>query len=88
MFVGAKVAIFIDGAFWHGKKLSPQRLAQMSAYWRRKIDRNVARDTQNEADLSAMGYEVVRFLEDEVLRDTARVADEVLRLVQIRLGGN
>jgi len=33
LFINAKVAVFVDGAFWHGRKLSEDRLSKMSLYW-------------------------------------------------------
>jgi DNA mismatch endonuclease (patch repair protein) len=86
VFFRAKVAIFIDGAFWHGKKLSQDRLKLMSEYWRKKIQRNVARDIQVENNLKTMGYEVMRFLDTEVLRESVYIADIIERIVRKRLG--
>ena len=42
--VGRKLAIFVDGEFWHGKKLSEERLSpRCRSYWQKKIRRNVER---------------------------------------------
>lgn len=82
VFSRAKVAVFVDGAFWHGKKFSAERLDQMSDYWRHKIRRNMERDTQNNEELKKMGYLVLRFLDTEVLRSTSELVvqiDEVVR---------
>jgi len=82
VFPGAKVAIFVDGAFWHGKKFSLDRLDQMSGYWRQKIRRNMERDSQNNERLKTMGYLVLRFLERDVLKNTSSVATQIEEAVR------
>jgi DNA mismatch endonuclease (patch repair protein) len=85
VFLRAKVAIFVDGAFWHGRKLSEERLDRMSDYWRHKIRRNVERDTQNNEELEKMGYLVVRCLDKEVMRQTSEVVTRISDTVSDRL---
>lgn len=46
VFVGRKLAVFVDGEFSHGRKLTPSRLKEMKPYWREKIARNVGRDVR------------------------------------------
>ena len=65
VFRPAKVAVFIDGCYWHGcpqhyvpPKTNPQ-------YWSGKIARNVARDRDTDERLSAVGWVVLRFWEHE-----------------------
>ena len=67
-FVGRKLAVFVDGEFWHGKKLSAERMKQMSSYWQRKIERNVARDRRVNNELTSIGWTVVR-VTDRAVRD-------------------
>ena len=55
-----RLAVFVDGEFWHGKKLSAERLAEMSEYWQRKIARNAARDRAANESLRGSGWRVVR----------------------------
>lgn len=82
VFTKAKVAVFVDGDFWHGKKLSAVRLEQMSEYWRNKISRNVARDANSNALLTQMGYSVLRFLESEVKGDIDGIIDRITQAVK------
>ena len=70
--VGRRIAIFVDGEFWHGKKLSPARLAEMSEYWQRKIRRNVVRDAKVNAELLAGGWTVIRITDRAIGRDLQR----------------
>ena len=60
VFRGDKLAVFVDGEFWHGKKLSAERLSQMKPYWRQKIDRNVERDQAVNDALTHSGWRVIR----------------------------
>ncbi len=55
-----KIAIFIDGDFWHGYKfhLWKQRIPQ--EYWRSKIENNIARDIRNRRALRRKGWKVLR----------------------------
>jgi len=71
VFKKSKVAVFVDGRFWHGQKLSEERLQQMSQYWQEKINRNVARDLNNTQSLISLGYSVLRFTDIFVLKQTS-----------------
>ena len=75
--VGRRVAVFVDGEFWHGKKLSAERLADMPQYWRRKIERNVKRDAQVNDELRALGWTVIRITDRAVGRDLQGAADVI-----------
>ena len=75
--VGRRVAVFVDGEFWHGKKLSSERLAAMSEYWRRKIARNVERDARVNNELRALGWTVIRITDRAIGRDLQGAADVV-----------
>ena len=79
--VGRRIAIFVDGEFWHGKKLSSERLAEMSEYWQRKIRRNVERDVRVNRELTDVGWTVIRVTDRAVLKDMEAVADFVQEVV-------
>ena len=67
-----KIAIFVDGEFWHGydlKKLK-QRIHRNHNYWISKIEKNKARDKTKQAELESKGWVVLRFWEkNQVLKD-------------------
>lgn len=65
-FPRVKVAIFVDGCFWHGCPLHGTRPKTRSEFWSAKINRNQARDLEVDAKLAAMGWVVVRLWEHEV----------------------
>src|SRR4051794_35834349 len=64
-FTRWKVAVFVDGSFWHGHP-SKWRPGQFKGYWDEKIRRNIARDRRQEAALEAEGWLVVRVWDFEV----------------------
>ena len=66
-----KIAVFIDGEFWHGYKWHEKK-AKIKAnreYWIPKIERNMARDAVASESLRSSGYKVMRFWEFEVKKD-------------------
>lgn len=75
-FPGAKVAVFLDGCFWHG---CPEHATQPKAnaqWWREKLDKNMARDRETSELLAAAGWTVLRFWEHEAPEAVAaRVID-------------
>lgn len=65
VFGPARVAVFVDGCFWHRcpeHSIEPRSNAE---YWRAKFDRNVERDRDDDAALGAAGWTVVRIWEHE-----------------------
>ncbi|MCY3568011.1 MAG: very short patch repair endonuclease [Chloroflexi bacterium] len=82
--VGRKLAIFVDGEFWHGKKLSEERLSEMSEYWQHKIPRNVERDAGVNDRITACGWSVIRATD----RGVAKNLDEIADFVEAVANGN
>lgn len=64
-FSHARVAVFIDGDFWHGWRF-PRWRAKLSPYWEAKIDGNRRRDRANFRRLRYRGWIVIRLWEHEV----------------------
>lgn len=83
VFSGARVAVFVDGDFWHGKD-SAARLHSNRSWWEAKIAGNVARDQRVTADLTGLGWQVVRVYASELDADLAGVADRITALVSCR----
>jgi DNA mismatch endonuclease (patch repair protein) len=65
VFPRARVAVFVDGCFWHGCPEHGMRPASNSSYWNAKIDRNTARDRRNNEWLRSTGWLIVRGWEHE-----------------------
>ena len=80
-YVSRKVAVFVDGSFWHGhpSKWQPGR---WEGYWDAKIKRNVARDEAQICALREAGWEVLRFWDFEVEQDVTAVARKVREVLE------
>jgi DNA mismatch endonuclease (patch repair protein) len=81
VFRPVKVAVFIDGCYWHGCPEHYVAPRTNSGYWSEKVLRNVSRDRDTDAQLKAAGWTVLRFWEHESAEETAiRIAATVERL--------
>lgn len=70
-----KLAVFIDGDFWHGRELN--RIEQKhgpDSDWARKLRRNIERDQQVDEALGLLGWSVLRVWESDVRRASTRAA--------------
>ncbi|MYR55487.1 DNA mismatch endonuclease Vsr [Streptomyces sp. SID625] len=78
VFGPAKVAVFIDGCYWHGCPEHYVPPKTNSGYWSDKVARNVARDRDTDHRLEDAGWTVLRFWEHEDSEDCAmRIAATV-----------
>jgi DNA mismatch endonuclease, patch repair protein len=66
-WLGRRVAVFIDGAFWHGHP--DHYWGQSGEFWDAKIARNRARDARVNEELAADGWSIVRLWDFEVASD-------------------
>jgi DNA mismatch endonuclease, patch repair protein len=66
-FTARKVAVFVDGCFWHGCPQHGSKPAVNVWYWEPKLRRNTERDRAADAALAAAGWAVVRVWEHESL---------------------
>lgn len=68
-----RIAIFVDSEFFHGKDYEAliERLkrGKRPEYWSKKIDQNIKRDMVTEAELRGLGYTVLHFWGEDVIRD-------------------
>lgn len=88
-FTRARLAVFIDGCFWHGCPLHGTSPKSNSDYWNAKLQRNRERDREIDAALTADGWEVIRYWEHEIKEDIERVADEIqARWQAFRMGAS
>ncbi len=82
VFRRARVAVFVDGCFWHGCPDHHVLPATNSDYWTGKVGINRARDTDTDQRLAAAGWECVRIWEHE---DPSEAALRIERIVRCRL---
>ena len=78
VFNGAKVAVFVDGCFWHGCPDHGTLPKNNHQWWAEKLCANTERDTRTTAALKAEGWEVIRIWEHELVNEAMdRVATAV-----------
>lgn len=83
-FTRQRVAVFVDGCFWHAcpsHATSPKANAE---WWAAKLAKNVARDRETDQRLGGAGWIVVRVWEHEDMR---RAADRIETAVRARVAG-
>lgn len=83
-----KLAIFIDGEFWHGYNW-PERKEKLKSnrgFWIPKIERNMQRDREVNHQLVEMGYTVFRFWTNEIKNNLDKCINDIL--VYINTGQN
>lgn len=83
-FPSLKVAVFVDGCFWHGCERCFRKPQSNVRYWSEKIRRNQARDVKNTKRLEEMGWKVVRIWEHQVNSDLSGCVRKVLKAVNHR----
>jgi DNA mismatch endonuclease (patch repair protein) len=76
-----KLAIFIDGEFWHGHnwEIKKGKIKTNQAFWIPKIERNMERDVENNEALNSLGFKVIRFWEHEVKKNLQGCVDKILQ---------
>jgi DNA mismatch endonuclease, patch repair protein len=92
VFRSARLAVFCDGDFWHGRDLA-NRVRKLSGghnapYWVAKIVGNVARDRRTDRALASAAWRVLRFWESDIVRAPEQVVDMIVAAIgQQRPGG-
>ena len=65
VFLEQKIAVFVDGCFWHGHDCHNTRPADNQEYWQKKRERNMRRDRETTALFESRGWRVIRIWECE-----------------------
>jgi DNA mismatch endonuclease (patch repair protein) len=85
VFRGARVAVFCDGDFWHGRngRAKERRLERghNSAYWVAKIRANVARDKRQTQALRKAGWLVLRYWESDIKSGVEEIGSQIINAV-------
>jgi DNA mismatch endonuclease, patch repair protein len=66
VFPAARVAVFVDGCFWHGCPKHYTRPTSNRSFWRRKLEANRARDRQVNRELKRLGWRILRIWEHDL----------------------
>ena len=73
VFDAARVAVFVDGCFWHGCPTCHRPPSSNREYWTNKVARNRTRDRRNTRALRAGGWKVLRVWEHSLKLDPSAV---------------
>lgn len=82
VFPGAKVAVFVDGCFWHGCPEHGTMPKTRTEFWRAKIERNRERDAEVDAKLRDLGWLPVRVWEHEIRRELEEVVGRIAAVIE------
>lgn len=82
VFLDKKIAIFVDGCFWHGHDCRNTRPSDNAEYWQKKRERNIKHDKEVTAMFENRGWTVIRIWECELKKkNEAALRERVLTLL-------
>lgn len=87
-FPRVRVAVFVDGCFWHGCPQCYREPKSSMAYWRKKVRGNRVRDERVNTALAAQGWRVLRFWEHEMSQAEQAVVQSIREAVNERVASN
>ncbi len=79
VFTRARLAVFVDGCFWHCCPEHGRQPTVNTGYWSPKLERNVERDRRNTVALEQAGWTVVRIWEHQNIAEAARVVEAAVQ---------
>jgi DNA mismatch endonuclease, patch repair protein len=87
VFVKRRVAVFVDGCFWHGCPSHGVRPKSNGRFWTRKLRKNKERDKEVNEILTSEGWTVMRYWEHQIEQDMGNVIRSVVKAVRRSAGG-
>ena len=88
VFTKQKIAVFVDGCFWHGCALCKKRKIPLSNrdYWKKKISKNRIHDREVSKKLKSLGYRVIRIRECSLKKRPVAQLKRVIRYLKNKAG--
>lgn len=86
VFPSARLAVFVDGCFWHGCRWHSHMPKSNTAYWKKKFQRNRNRDARVSRTLKRQGWRVLRVWEHNVVRELDVLAKLIKKALSNRRG--
>jgi DNA mismatch endonuclease (patch repair protein) len=83
-FPGRRIAIFVDGCFWHGCPLHASWPKSNAEFWRQKIETNRLRDADTNERLRSLGWTVLRFWSHESPVDAAAIVADLVATIDLK----
>lgn len=85
VFRKEKLALFVDGCFWHGCPRCYRAPSTRSSFWREKVESNRRRDRRVDRELRKKGWSVARVWECSLRKRPNEVAGRVARMLEIQV---
>ena len=82
VFLDRKIAIFVDGCFWHGHDCRNTRPADNADYWNKKREKNIQHDKEITALFERRGWTVIRIWECELKKKNQAFLDSKIALLK------
>ncbi|HTD65622.1 MAG TPA: very short patch repair endonuclease [Candidatus Limnocylindria bacterium] len=82
VFRKQRLAVFVDGCFWHGCNRHLRMPKSNQIYWQKKIGRNVSRDRRNNKTLKSLGWRVIRVWQHD-LKFPDRVVTRIAKVILV-----
>lgn len=81
-YPGRKVAIFVNGCFWHRCPICDLPLPKSNVeFWKTKFEKNVERDRRKSIELNEMGWTVITVWECQIKKDVHFVVDTIVQVL-------
>ena len=81
VFPAKRLAVFVDGCFWHGCPVHYKAPARNASFWQSKLERNRQRDRKVDKDLEGMGWQVIRIWEHQITHELNLVVSRLHSLL-------
>lgn len=81
VFLDKRIAVFVDGCFWHGHDCRNTRPQSNSIYWEKKRENNIRHDKTITEMFESRGWQVIRIWECELQKKNLSILNEKLRLL-------
>lgn len=80
-----RLAIFIDGEFWHGYhwRILKKKIGSNRGYWIPKIERNIKKDREVNEVLKSKGWKVLRFWTKKILKEPEICMEEIIKEISV-----
>lgn len=83
-FPDAKVAVFVDGCFWHGCPKHYKAPKTNKRFWRERVEKNIRRDRRVDRQLRKAGWSIIRIWEHELRNPSGRLESRLRRALARR----
>jgi DNA mismatch endonuclease (patch repair protein) len=82
VFIKKKIAVFVDGCFWHKCPTCFQEPETRNEFWMKKIQTNIDRDKKVDIKLKAEGWKIIRIWEHEIRKNPEKSVSDIVDLLQ------